>query len=68
MAHSPHEPLPVTAGPELFGALGGRAAVGMIVDGLYDRLEYAKELSRMFRSRRQGERDRLKELPRADGC
>jgi truncated hemoglobin YjbI len=62
MVRSPHEPLPVTAGPELFDALGGRAAVGMIVDGLYDRLEHDKELSRLFRSRRQGERDRLKEF------
>ena len=39
MVHAPHKPLPVTAGPELFDALGGRATVGMIVDGLYDRLE-----------------------------
>jgi truncated hemoglobin YjbI len=62
MVHAPHEPLPVTAGPELFDALGGRATVGMIVDGLYDRLERDRELSRLFRSPRQGERARLKEF------
>jgi truncated hemoglobin YjbI len=62
MVHAPHEPLPVTAGPELFDALGGRATVGMIVDGLYDRLERDRELSRLFRSPRQGERVRLKEF------
>jgi hypothetical protein len=62
MVRAPHQPLPVTAGPELFDALGGRATVGMIVDDLYDRLERDKELSRLFRSRRPGERDRLKEF------
>ena len=62
MVHAPHEPLPVTAGPELFEALGGSATVGMIVDGLYDRLERDRELSRLFRSPRQGERARLKEF------
>lgn len=46
-------------------ALGGRAAVGMvgmIVDGLYDRLERDKELSRLFGRRRQGERETVKAL------
>jgi ankyrin repeat protein len=62
MVRFPHEPLPVTADPGLFDALGGRSAVAVIVDGLYDRLERDKELSRLFRSRRQGERDRLKEF------
>jgi ankyrin repeat protein len=62
MMRSPPEPLPVTADPGLFEALGGRAAVGLIVDGLYDRLERDKELTRLFRSRRKGERDRLKEF------
>ncbi len=62
MVRAPHEPLPVTAGPELFDALRGRATVAMIVDGLYDRLERDKELSRLFRSRRPGERARLKEF------
>jgi truncated hemoglobin YjbI len=62
MARSLHDPLPVTAGPGLFDALGGRAGVAMIVDGLYDRLERDKELSRLFGSRRQGERNRLKEF------
>jgi ankyrin repeat protein len=56
------EPLPVTADPGLFEALGGRAGVGLIVDGLYDRLERDRELTRLFRSRRKGERDRLKEF------
>jgi ankyrin repeat protein len=56
------EPLPVTADPGLFEALGGRAGVGLIVDGLYDRLERDQELIRLFRSRRKGERDRLKEF------
>jgi ankyrin repeat protein len=55
-------PLPLTAGPDLFVALGGRAKVGMIVDGLYDRLERDPELTRLFRTRRSGERDRLKEF------
>jgi truncated hemoglobin YjbI len=62
MMRSPREPLPVTADPGLFEALGGRAAVGLIVDGLYDRLERDQELTRLFRSRRKGERDRLKEF------
>jgi ankyrin repeat protein len=53
---------PVTAGPELFVALGGRAAIAKIVEGLYDRLERDAELARLFRSRRSGERDRLKEF------
>jgi ankyrin repeat protein len=56
------EALPVTASPALFVALGGREAIGMIVDGLYDRLERDPELTRLFRSRRAGERDRLKEF------
>jgi ankyrin repeat protein/truncated hemoglobin YjbI len=34
----------------------------MIVDGLYDRLERDRELTRLFRSRRPGERERLKEF------
>jgi ankyrin repeat protein len=34
----------------------------MIVDGLYDRLERDRELARLFRSRRSGERERLKEF------
>ena len=62
MMRPPREPLPVTADPGLFEALGGRAAVGLIVDGLYDRLERDQELTRLFRSRRKGERDRLKEF------
>src|SRR3954454_15515123 len=62
MVRSPREPLPLTAGPGLFDVLGGRAAVGLIVDGLYDRLERDQELTRLFRSRRKGERDRLKEF------
>jgi ankyrin repeat protein len=52
----------MTAGPELFAALGGRRGVGMIVDGLYDRLERDRELARLFRSRRSGERERLKDF------
>ena len=36
--------LPLTAAPELFIALGGRPGVGMIIDGLYDRLERDPEL------------------------
>jgi ankyrin repeat protein/truncated hemoglobin YjbI len=56
------EPAPLAAGPELFVALGGRRGVGMIVDGLYDRLERDRELARLFRSRRSGERERLKEF------
>jgi truncated hemoglobin YjbI len=50
------------AGPELFIALGGRPGVGMIVDGLYDRLERDRALARLFRSRRSNERERLKEF------
>ena len=34
----------------------------MIVDGLYDRLERDRELARLFRSHRSGERERLKEF------
>ena len=34
----------------------------MIVDGLYDRLERDRELARHFRSRRPGERERLKQF------
>ena len=34
----------------------------MIVDGLYDRLERDRELARYFRSRRPGERERLKQF------
>jgi len=52
----------MTAGPELFIALGGRPGVGMIVDGLYDRLERDRALARLFRSRRSNERERLKEF------
>jgi len=47
---------------ELLRALGGRAGVGRIVDGLYDRLERDPELRRLFRSRRAGERKRLAEF------
>jgi truncated hemoglobin YjbI/ankyrin repeat protein len=53
---------PMTAGTDLFIALGGRAGVGTIVDGLYDRLERDPGLARLFRSHRSGERDRLKEF------
>jgi truncated hemoglobin YjbI len=42
--------------------LGGRHGVGLIVDGLYDRLERDRELARLFRSHRSGERKRLKEF------
>ena len=52
----------MTAGRELFIALGGRPGVGMIVDGLYDRLERDRALARLFRSRRSNERERLKEF------
>jgi ankyrin repeat protein/truncated hemoglobin YjbI len=51
-----------TGDPELFFALGGRRGVGAIVDGLYDRLERDRELARLFRNRRAGERERLEEL------
>jgi truncated hemoglobin YjbI len=53
---------PVPAGPGLFAALGGRPGIGVIVDGLYDRLERDRELARHFRSRRPGERERLKQF------
>jgi ankyrin repeat protein/truncated hemoglobin YjbI len=53
---------PVPAGPDLFAALGGRPGIGVIVDGLYDRLERDRELARHFRSRRQGERERLRQF------
>ena len=52
----------MTPDPGLFEALGGRDGVGLIVDGLYDRLERDQELTRLFRSRRKGERDRLKQF------
>jgi ankyrin repeat protein/truncated hemoglobin YjbI len=48
--------------PDLFLALGARAGIGRIVDGLYDRLEQDRDLARLFRSRRAGERQRLKEF------
>ena len=54
----PHVP----AGPGLFAALGGRPGIGVIVDGLYGRLEHDRELGRHFRSRRPGERERLKQF------
>ena len=53
---------PVPAGPGLFAALGSRPGIGVIVDGLYDRLERDRELARHFRSRRPGEWDRLKQF------
>jgi truncated hemoglobin YjbI len=59
---APGEPPPTIADPELFVALGGRRGVGMIVDGLYDRLERDRELARLFRNHRFGERERLKEF------
>lgn len=52
----------MTGGTEFFFALGGRRGVGTIVDGLYDRLERDRELARLFRSHRAGERERLKEF------
>ena len=52
----------MTAGRDLFVALGGRSGVGRIVDDLYDRLERDQLLTRLFGSRRQGERERLKEF------
>jgi ankyrin repeat protein len=52
----------MTGSPGFFFALGGRRGVGTIVDGLYDRLERDRELARLFRSRRAGERERLKEF------
>ena len=48
--------------PGLFAALGGRPGIGVIVDGLYDRLERDAELARLFRSRRRGERERQKQF------
>ena len=62
MARTSAEPPPLPAGPGLFAALGGRPGVGLIVDGLYDRLERDRELARHFRSRRAGERERLKQF------
>ena len=62
MVGIPAQPVPTVASPELFIALGGRPGVGLIVDGLYDRLERDPALARMFRSRRAGGRDRLKEF------
>src|SRR5438552_18913542 len=62
VARKPREAPPMNAGPELFIALGGRPAVAMIVDGLYDRLERDRELARLFRSHRSGERERLKQF------
>jgi ankyrin repeat protein/truncated hemoglobin YjbI len=59
---TPAEPSPVAAGSGLFAALGGRHGVGVIVDGLYDRLERDPGLTRLFRNHRPGERDRLKEF------
>ena len=50
------------AGPGLFAALGDRPGIGVIVDGLYGRLERDRELARHFRSRRPGERERLKQF------
>lgn len=61
MARTSSEP-PMPAGPGLFAALGGRPGVGLIVDGLYDRLERDRELARHFRRRRPGERERLKQF------
>lgn len=46
----------------LFAALGERPGISVIVDGLYDRLERDRELARHFRSRRQGQRERLKQF------
>jgi truncated hemoglobin YjbI len=61
VARTSAEP-PVPAGPGLFAALGGRPGIGVIVDGLYDRLERDRELARHFRRRRPGERERLKQF------
>ncbi|MEY2592218.1 MAG: hypothetical protein QOJ67_4202 [Acidimicrobiaceae bacterium] len=52
----------MTVGPELFKALGGRPGVAAIVECLYDRLERDRGLARLFRTRRSGERERLKEF------
>jgi ankyrin repeat protein/truncated hemoglobin YjbI len=49
-------------GSELFAALGGRRGIALIVNGLYDRLERDRELARLFRSHRTGERERLKDF------
>ena len=54
--------LAMPAGPGLFEALGGRPGIGVIVDGLYDRLERDRALARHFRTRRPGERERLKQF------
>jgi truncated hemoglobin YjbI len=51
---------PMLAAPGLFAALGDRPGIGVIVDGLYDRLERDRELARHFRNRRPGQRERLK--------
>jgi hypothetical protein len=61
MARTSAEP-PMPAGPGLFVALGNRPGIGVIVDGLYDRLERDRELARHFRRRRPGERERLKQF------
>jgi ankyrin repeat protein/truncated hemoglobin YjbI len=52
----------MTAPRGLFESLGGRAGVAALVDALYDRLERDPELTRLFRSRRSGERQRLSEF------
>ena len=52
-----------TAAPSgLFDSLGGRAGVTAIVNSLYDRLERDPDLTRLFGSRRPGERERLVEF------
>src|SRR5712691_9027023 len=61
VARTSAEP-PVPADPDLFAALGDRPGIAVIVDGLYDRLERDRELARHFRSRRLGERERLKQF------
>jgi ankyrin repeat protein/truncated hemoglobin YjbI len=53
---------PGPASRGLFAALGDRPGIGVIVDGLYDRLQRDRELARHFGSRRQGERERLKQF------
>jgi ankyrin repeat protein/truncated hemoglobin YjbI len=62
VVRTPDQPSPVAVGSGLFAALGGRRGVGMIVDGLYDRLERDPGLTRLFRNHRPGERERLKEF------